>query len=494
MTSTLRPVALRWPEAERAATLRLRGLERSAPFRPMVRPSTFRVLRTLLITACGLLGSLVLGVAAAWAGGQLQPSLVVLMVAGLDVVAFGVLLRRAASRPSLNRVTDPPDAGLLRALDMHAPTRFLVLVARPAALAHGVILALDGIVLVGSGAIATAPWALVVLVLPVTSAVIIIALAARRCSRRRTPARGPVAQLVIAGTAFAVGLVIGRVADLLVGTGPDRAPEPSTIRAGILVLTGVMVLVAGTLAGVGGHHFGRLVDLDRHDPKPAASRRGPHQREYERMGAMVTRSPLASSVVGWWRAVLQLAALGAGAVVGGVHLPAAVRGTIGPLLAGYAFVSVLVASGIVFSIAGPSAMADRLRFQWENSELSAGRLAARALEYPLSVVVGPASLLAAAQSALTGRVTLRILALGLSLVGAAVLAESALPVTAHADGTITHHPLAAWVVLLASLPAAVIPAGVVGAVLSTLYGLSILGAGHRCLSRRILRLPSTSPI
>lgn len=477
------------------AVAQLRRQQRYAPFRRVVGPTGYRAAVCTAVTLGGLLGTVVVVVVAAWASRATTPATTVTLAALASLLVCALTARRALGAQARARVTAPPDAGLLRALDVRGPEVFWTYVGRQVVVWHTVVVLADVLLLSAAGPVPAAAWWIVTL--PVGSAVLTLGVAARRASTpptRRSGLAGVGGLVAAALVAGGAGAMAGRA--LAVVLAHDTVRMPDVVARTLVEVAGPVALLAaavGVIAGLEGRR--RLTDLawraDRAGQGRRAGRRSP-TTEHARMQAMVAQSALAGSVLGIWRTVVLVAAFGAGMVAAGTDLPPALRGVLGPMLTGYAFVTVLVASGVVFSVVGPSVMIARFRFLWENSSDSASELAVRGLAYPVMVVVAPSMLLAAAQSVLLSQVCLRTLALGITLVGSAVVAETVLPVAHHDDGTITHHPLTAWVVLLVSVPAAAVPAGVVGGVVSMVYALICLGAGHRCLTRRILHLPSSS--
>jgi hypothetical protein len=473
---------------ERAAAHRLRTLERAAPWRRVVRPDVAGRVWISLLGLAHLLGFVALTVAAAWSRDRVPPVATLGAVLVLTVAALGVQLRKALGAESRRRFLSPTEAGLLLALDVGPRSLFHEWVTRPVVVGHAVTLLGVAVTLTVGGVGAAYPWAWALALLPCASAVLALSLAARRAFV--TPGGPGVGRLVLVGAgALAAGVLAARVGVHVLSAGTSPQPAPGILRAVVLGLVACVCVVAACLVAPGRRAFGELTAFARPGAAPRPGR--PVEREHDRMRAMVESGPLAASVLGVWRSVVVVVALCAGVVVGGARLPPVVGQLVGPVLTGYAFVTILVSSGVVFSVVGPSAMSARLRFRWELGRESARRLALEAMSYPLSVVAVPAAMLSLSQSLMTGRPSLRVLALGLTLVGAAVVAESVLPVATHDDGSVTPHPAAAWLVLVLSAPAAFLPVGWVGGTAAIAYSALVLGVGHRCLSRRILRLPSS---
>ncbi len=473
---------------ERATAHRLRILERAAPWRQAVRPVVAGRISQALRSSGYVFGFTVLTVAAAWSRDRVSPAAALGAVLVAAVAALGVQVRRALGAESRRRFLSPTDAGLLLALDVGPRSLFHEWVTRPVLVGHAATLVGVAVALTVSGVGAAFPWSWALLVLPCASAVGALSLAARRAF---VTGNGPaVWRLGLMGAiALAAGFAAARVGRHVLSGDGSAELAPGGLRALVLGLAACVVVVAAALVVPGRRSLDRLTSFARPDSAPRPGR--PVAREHDRMRAMVESGPLAASVLGVWRSVVVVVTLCAGFVVGGAELPPVVGQLVGPVLTGYAFVTVLVSSGVVFSVVGPTATATRLRFRWENSRLSARRLALEAMSYPLTVVAFPAAMLSLSQSLMTGRVSLRVLSLGLTLVGAAVVAESVLPVGQHDDGSVTPHPAAAWLVLVMSAPAAFLPTGWVGGAAAIAYSVLVLGVGHRCLSRRILRHPSS---
>lgn len=161
-----------------------------------------------------------------------------------------------------------------------------------------------------------------------------------------------------------------------------------------------------------------------------------------------------------------------------------------PASNGYAFVTFLVLVGLTFAVVGPTTTLPRLRWEWENSDRRAWTIAAHALTFHLLVVTPPALLVAAAQTALTGHLSLRPLAVGWGLVAAATIAETIVPARVRTDGTTAPGPLAAVAVLLLVSPT-LIPSRSLD-LWQCAGALLLIGAAVTCLRHRILVHPSIS--
>jgi len=477
---------------ERDALRRLQAAERAAPFRKVINGPLYLRLRRGAHVAAVLVVVMAVAAASVWMRDRLPPASAVVILCGAVLVGLGLLARRALSLQVRTRVTTPSEGGLLTALDIGAVSRFRVTVVAPTAMGHlGTALGV-ALVLTVSGAGGALPWAWSLVVVVGATLVLTLALSARACARANRSRGGPLVLGGAAAAAAGAGYVLGRVGTVVAASGSPWTVDQGAARAAVLSGCVALVVLAAAAAPAGRRALSALagpVPAESHARRQAAVTTS----EYARMSAMVDASPLAGAVMGVWRSVIVLAALGGGLATGGLGLPESVRAVIGPILTGYAFVTVLVASGVVFSVVGPSAMADRHRHLWENSGLTASAVARRGLVYPLVTIGVPSALLATAQSLIFGEVTPRVMALGLTLVGAAVLAESCLQVTQHADGTITHHPLTAWMVLAVSLPVVLIPARGAWALVALVYATTVIGVGLQWFTRRITRLPSSSP-
>lgn len=474
----------------------MRLVERYSPLRGVLTLRQFRLVLAVARAAAlpgALVAGLLLGLALRLATRQLELDdgpIAVAAVAGLVCYAELLCLVRTLGWQRRRQVADPPQSPLLRALDIGRAAVFVEVVARPLLRWQGCLAAaiLGALTALGPAPGRSVAWAL--LLVPLGAGTAAASVAAARC-RDLAPPRWwrpyAVATAVGLSGGVGVGMIWRGVASDAWASIPTRAV--STIVLGGSLLVAVIGLASAPL---GLRAWRRL----RPTGYPPASR---DPRSSEVAGATVTTpsaeaerarrafqaGSLAHLAGAGWRSVLVAVLFGVGVVVTGAPIDRSTIGWSVPLVTGYAYVTALVTTGLAFAVAGPTAMLDRYRWHWENGTRSAAAIAWSGLRFPLGLVAVPAALVSLGLSWVAGRPDPTVVALAVTLVGAAAAVESLTSPVRQPDGTTTASPVAAVLILLATAPHFALPATWWGGAVHLLYTLTVLGAGHACLRIRI---------
>lgn len=479
--------------------------EKYAPFRQLASRSVFTgalVCLTCAVPVGGVLvGSLVgLATPGLFAGlpNALGLGLAVLLL--LDVYLLLAYALKQTAGQQTQRLTDPPNVALFRAMDLPPLAIWSVYAAVPTAVFHLGLVVMNVAALVSLAlrydGVVGAWWIMLVplLGLLVTSLASVTAIGRAPRPRRLLERRHVVAAALVA----AAGLATGSVVRVVQATGLHRlevgvlADPPPWVPAALAVTVLVVgSAVAGRLRRLAGAMFSvtdrtaRSWPSGAHVAAPVSSERQRMAREFWAHRSSAALGAGARTLVLAMTFVLCL-------VVGGLRIERGlVEQWIIPSTTGYLFVTTLIMVGLTFGIVGPSVMAERHRFGWENSNRSAASIARSSLVFHLVLVTPPGLAVTLAQLALSGTMSAKPLAIAWGLVGAATIGETVVPPRVQVDGTSSPGPLAPLVILLLTAPVLAMGTGAGWSIVHAGYGAVLLGVGTLCLSQRIQRLPST---
>ena len=484
-----------------AAVRHLWLVERLAPLRSALTITQFRgILGAFWIGGICLasIGGATLGVALRIAGELFLTPGDPLIIAGLALIvlyAEALCAMRMLSGQRRRQVCASPNAPLLRSFDVPRSAVFTVLIRRPLVRWQVLILIVATTAAVSLGPASTAArwW---VPAMAVGTGCALSALTALACLGP-APTRTWGATVLAATTSVALGIAGGLGWRLLAA--PARPAIPAASVEATLTAAGLVALALGAVSlPIDRWARSRLADLYYDVPTKGGSTDRSRGRlptspdaEAARSRRVFDSSPLAPLAGTGWRSVVVLTLFPAGMAVAGVTPSAEILAWALPLITGYVFVTAIVTAGVSFAVVGPTVMLDRYRWRWENSDARASSIAWSGVRFHLGLQVIPASVVALCQSAIAGRLILTTVALALTLVGAAVAAESLLAPVRQADGTTTTGPVVPVLILLATAPVIALPSGGWGSAFQVIYTLLTIGIGLRCLTRRILRHPSS---
>lgn len=476
--------------------------ERYAPFRQLVSKPVFTGLLVCLTSAllvAGLLVGSVVGLATPRLFEGLPNALglglaLLLVLDGYLLLAFAV---KQTAGQQVQRITDPPNVALFRAMDLPPLAVYTAYAALPTLVFHLGLVVMNvtalGFLAAGYDGVAGAWWIVLVPLLGLLAISLASAVVTARPRRPRhlVERKHLIAAVLVAAAGLGTGRLVQAVRNAglpgvevaLLADPPDWVP----FAGGLLLLS------------LGSALVWRLRALDRARFSIVDHTPGTRQKS-----SATTSSAYQRTAREFW-AHRSSAALGAGArtltlamvfvltlVAGGLDIDRElVRQWVIPSTTGYLFVTTLIMVGLTFAVVGPSVLAERQRFEWENSGRTSLAIAGSSLVFHLALVTPPGVAVAFAQLALSGTVSAKPLAITWAMVGAATIGETVIPPRAQVDGTTSPGPLAPLVILLLTAPVLVMGTGPWWSLVHVVYGVVLLGVGTLCLSQRIQRLPSS---
>lgn len=401
-------------------------------------------------------------------------------------------------------VSNSPNVGFFRALDISArDVLFVYCGLRSTAYFSALFLVGVVFVVMFRSAAGLSPAGMAsVLAPPPAMYLLTMMVAARAAGRRRRPEPiGWPALLLLGGVCVALGYATAR---FLVGPIHQVGLAGSVSQARMTTLVAVLGVVSAVVGGVSAvrlvHHVRRLgrdsFAIQQVRPaRPARTRTG--------RGGLSLPLVLHHELVSSWAypllrksfATLLTALLfGLGVLLSGASvLPVAdVPGRLFTIVSAVAFPVFLGLTELILRVVGPTTFAAQFRFAWENG-LSEWRIAVYAgLSYVVPVVV-----LAAGTSAglwmLAGVLTTAPLSAAVTVVAAALVAESLVAPPRNVDGSAAANTVGGLLALILAVPVLVVLSfeSVAGELLAAGYGLCLGGGAVACLARRTRALPSS---
>lgn len=480
--------------AEFVALTHLTLRQRYLPVRQVIGYSTFvRIVvaaALLSIAGSGIAGSLAVLVASALGQPPARLAAAVLLVQGY--LGLGLVLREVVTERR-RLVCSPAEVGFYRALDVTPRLLFFAASALPTSIPYAALTLaswmaaarLDGLGL-------DRPIPTLVRLLPLVLWLVSIALAAwcahTPINEPRRPQRtgqtvGALAALTVLAV-WALTWALDSLPQMLVEVGSGG------VSAALAALTFVGVSAGGRLA----------VSLRRLDQP---------RTPLWQLGGAALGDPRLSPGASRWRRMTRLAGANAAypmvrrivtLTVGLAGLAAALRSAglvdrvaphwwevARPMLSGWILVTAVLVTGLLFGSIGPTALAAVHRYEWENGNGSARRIAGEAAVVLLAPVLLVGVAFGTIDAMLTGALSPSPIVVSIAAVGAALVAEAAVRPRSRVDGSTSSSWLMGVIVCVAIAPSMILPTAtdLASGLAKSGYALVLFLGGVEWTARRI---------